>query len=119
MIGPPPPDDSHKPMEAALARKADETFVLRLYVIGTTEQSTRAIVNVRRFCTEHLAGRHRLEIINLREHPELAAKDQIIAAPTLVKLKPLPLRRFIGDVSDPARLLAGLGLSSSTEPFSG
>ena len=119
MIGPPLPDDSHKPMEAALARKAGEIFVLRLYVIGTTEQSMRAIVNVRRFCTEHLAGRHRLEIINLREHPELAAKDQIIAAPTLVKLKPTPLKRFIGDVSDTTRLLAGLGLEAPTEPFSG
>jgi circadian clock protein KaiB len=110
----PAADEGHRSMEAAAARNAAADFSLRLYVIGDTQQSNRAIVNTRRFCDEHLADRHHLEIINLREHPDLAAKDQIVAAPTLVKIGPLPLRRFIGDMSDTGKILAGLGLSSSS-----
>lgn len=108
-------DESHLAMERAAARKGSATFELRLYVTGLSTQSTRAIINLRRFCQEHLEGRYHLEIIDLHEHPELAAKDGIIAAPTLVKLRPLPLRRFIGDMSNSARLLAGLGLSHSPQ----
>lgn len=113
----PPADESLMAMERAVARKSAATFELRLYVIGASTQSTRAIVNLRRFCREHLEGRYRLEILDLCERPDLAAKDQIIAAPTLVKLRPLPVRRFIGDMSDTARLLAGLGLSSAVVPL--
>ena len=106
-------DESHQTMERALARKNAVPFDLRLYVTGSSTQSTRAIINLRCFCQEHLEGRHRLEIIDLCERPDLAAKDGIIAAPTLVKLRPLPLRRFIGDMSNTARLLAGFGLIPS------
>lgn len=106
-------------MENASSRKSTADFLLRLYITGISRQSTRAILNTRQFCTDHLPGRHHLEIIDLLEHPSLAAADQIIAAPTLVKLKPLPLRRFIGDMSNTARLLAGFGLKVPTEPASG
>ena len=103
-------DETLRAMEAAAARSATADFKLRLYVVGDTRQSNRAIVNVRRICDKHLAGRHHLEILNLRDHPELAASDQIVAAPTLVKICPLPLRRFIGDLSDTPKILARLGL---------
>lgn len=106
-------DENLRAMEAASAENAAACFKLRLYVIGDTQQSNRAIINTRRICNEHLADRHHLDILNLREHPELAAVDQIIAAPTLVKIGPLPLRRFIGDMSDTRKILSGLGLDPS------
>lgn len=81
---------------------------LRLYVTGATPASARAVVNARRFCEAHLAGRYSLEVLDIGEHVELAAEDQIVAAPTLMRLMPQPLRRFIGDLSDEARLLRGL-----------
>lgn len=108
-----PADENLRAMEAAAAESAAACFRLRLYVIGDTQQSNRAIVNTRRLCNEHLTDRHHLEMLNLREHPELAAKDQIIAAPTLVKIGPLPLRRFIGDMSDTGKILSGLGIDPS------
>jgi circadian clock protein KaiB len=86
-------------------------FSLSLYVVGTTSSSARAIVNVRKLCEEHLAGRYELEVIDLVHHPAAAAKAQVIAAPTLIKLLPLPTRRFIGDMSDGARILAALGVT--------
>jgi circadian clock protein KaiB len=113
---PPTADETHLAMERGVARKAAASYDLRLYVTGGSEQSTRAIINLRRFCQEHLEGRHHLEIIDLRKRPDLAAKDGIIAAPTMVKLRPLPLRRFIGDMSNRARLLAGLGLTPAAQP---
>lgn len=66
--------------------------------------------NVRAVCEAHLAGRYDLEVIDLHQRPALARREQIVAAPTLVKKHPLPLRRIIGDMSDTARLLAGLDL---------
>ena len=85
-------------------------YVLRLYVTGVTAHSSRAIVNVRKLCEEQLEGRYELEILDISQHPELAASEQIIAAPTLIKKLPLPLRRFIGDMSQSERLLVGLDL---------
>jgi circadian clock protein KaiB len=84
--------------------------VLRLYVSSAAPSSSRAVVNTRRFCEAHLDGRYELEILNISENVEQAARDQVVAAPTLLRLKPLPLRRFIGDMSNPERLLDGLGL---------
>jgi circadian clock protein KaiB len=84
--------------------------VLRLYVTGTTARSTRAIANVRRICEEHLRNRYDLEVIDIYQQPMLAKGDQIIAAPTLVKHLPLPLRKLIGDMSDKDRVLMGLDL---------
>jgi circadian clock protein KaiB len=85
-------------------------FVLRLYVTEATPASARAIVNARRILEEHLAGRYALEILIVAEHAESAALDQIVATPTLLRRSPLPLRRIIGDLSDAARVLRGLGV---------
>jgi circadian clock protein KaiB len=81
---------------------------MRLYVTGATPKSSRAITNLRKLCDEYFAGRYKLEIVDVYQRPELAREGQIIAAPTLVKSFPLPLRRFIGDMSNTANLLAGL-----------
>jgi circadian clock protein KaiB len=89
-----------------------ERYMLRLYVTGTTRRSTRAIENTREICDTHLKGRHELEVVDLYEHPEAAAEEQVIAAPTLVKLFPAPLRRIIGDLSDRQRVLGSLGLGA-------
>lgn len=88
-------------------------FHFRLYTAGPTPQSTRALVNIRRICEEHLKDRYDLEVVDLLENPEVATQDQIIAAPTLVKLFPLPTRRFIGDLSQTERILAALHLRPS------
>ena len=83
-------------------------YVLRLYVTDATPTSARAIVNARRILEEHLAGSYSLEILNIAEHVAQAAEDQIICAPTLLRLAPPPARRIIGDMSDVARVLKGL-----------
>jgi circadian clock protein KaiB len=88
-----------------------EYYVLRLYVTGSTTRSTRAIEAARQICDTHLKGRHDLKVIDLYQHPEAAAREQIIAAPTLVRLMPTPLRRIIGDLADRQRVLASLGLA--------
>lgn len=85
-------------------------YVLKLYITGATPRSTKAIVNIRQICEEHLKGRYKLEIIDIFQQPVLAKGEQIIAAPTLIKKLPLPLRRFIGDMSDTERILLGLDL---------
>jgi circadian clock protein KaiB len=90
-----------------------DRYVLRLYVTGSTKRSARAIENMRRICDTLLKGRHQLEVVDLYEHPEAAAGEQVVAAPTLVKLLPAPPRRVIGDLSDRARVLASLGLAAS------
>jgi circadian clock protein KaiB len=92
------------------APAGDARFVLRLYVTGATVRSTRAIANLRQFCEEHLSDRYDLEVIDLYQRPELAAGEQLIAAPTLIKRLPLPLRRLVGDLSDQQRVMAGLDL---------
>ena len=85
-------------------------YTLRLFVAGTTAHSLRAIENLRRICDAHLAGRVDLEIVDIYQHPELAGRHQVVAAPTLVKVLPLPLRRIIGDLSEEQRVLRGLEL---------
>lgn len=97
-------------LEAAAAALTTAHYVLRLYVTGTTPNSMRAIVNIRKICEEHLQGRFELEIVDISQHRTLAAGEQIIAAPTLIKKLPLPLRRFIGDMSQTERILLGLDL---------
>jgi circadian clock protein KaiB len=87
-----------------------ETYVLRLYVTGVTPNSVHAIANIKRICEEHLHGHYQLEVIDLCQQPELAEGEQIIAAPTLIKKLPLPLRRVIGDMSSTERVLVGLDL---------
>jgi len=94
--------------KTAARKQAPARHVLRLYVNGTTGKSVRAIENVRRICEEHLAGTYELEVVDLYKNLPLARGDQIIAAPTLIKRLPLPLRRLIGDMSDESRVLVGL-----------
>ena len=101
--------------EAAAANLDNARYVLRLYVIGLTRNSERAIVNIRKICEEHLQGRYDLEVVDISQHPTLAEGEQIIAAPTLIKKLPLPLRRFIGDMSQSERILLGLDLRKTTE----
>lgn len=96
--------------EAAAAAHGTARYVLRLYITGTTPHATRAIVNIRKICEEHLQGRYDLEIIDIALNSMLAEGEQIIAAPTLIKKLPLPLRRFIGDMSHTEKILLGLDL---------
>ncbi len=97
-------------LEDAEQRPTDERYVLRLYVTGMTARSTRAVENVRTICEEHLQGRYDLEVIDIYQQPTLAKGEQIVAAPTLIKKLPLPLRRVIGDLSSTERVLVGLDL---------
>src|SRR5512147_1071241 len=85
-------------------------YVLRLYVTGLTPRSTTAISNIKEICERYLKNRYELEIIDIYQQPALAEGEQIIAAPTLIKKLPLPLRRLIGDLSDEDRVLLGLDL---------
>jgi circadian clock protein KaiB len=86
-------------------------YILQLYIAGTTPRSTRAVVNIKEICDAKLKHRYNLEVFDVYQQPALAKEEQIIAAPTLVKRLPLPMRRFIGDMSDTKCLLAGLGLT--------
>jgi circadian clock protein KaiB len=104
--------------ESAAAGQAAIRYVLRLYITGTTPHSTRAISNIRRICEEHLDGRYDLEVVDISQYPSLAEGEQIIAAPTLIKKLPLPLRRFIGDMSQTDRILLGLDLREAAEKAS-
>ncbi|MDV2482642.1 circadian clock protein KaiB [Methanoculleus sp. Wushi-C6] len=87
-----------------------EFWELRLYVAGQTPKSLAAFANLKKFCEEHLAGRYRIEVIDLVEHPQLARGDQIFAVPTLVRKLPEPLRKIIGDLSNTEKVLVGLDL---------
>ena len=89
---------------------------LRLYVAGQTPKSLRAFANLKVLCEEHLKGRYRIEVIDLRENPQRARGDQIVAIPTLVKRLPLPLRTIFGDMSNSVRLLEGLDLLKKIAP---
>jgi circadian clock protein KaiB len=86
-------------------------YVLRLFITGTTSRSSKAIANLRRVCEERLHGKYDLEVVDIYQHPAAAQQYQILAAPTLVKMLPLPLRRIIGDLANEERVLAGLDLS--------
>ena len=89
---------------------AGPRYVFRLYVSGSTPRSTKAIRNIRKICEENLTGRYDLEVVDIYQQPGLAGEQQIIAAPTLIKSLPLPLRRFIGDLSHAEPVLIGIGL---------
>lgn len=110
------PEEGHEAMEAAATVRSGACYILRLYVAGPTAQSTRAIVNTRKICEEYFKGRYDLEVVDICKHPGLARSEQIVAAPTLVRQQPLPVRRFVGDMSKTERILAGLGLASPDKP---
>lgn len=86
------------------ASAAGDLQVFRLYVSQASPVSARALVNARRFFDVHLAGRYRLEILDIGDNVDQARRDQVVASPTLLRLSPLPQRRFIGDMSDTTRL---------------
>jgi circadian clock protein KaiB len=100
--------DATEEYELALQETDKGNYILRLYVSGMTPNSMRAIENVRMLCAEHLEGRYQLEIIDIYQQPIFAKEGQIVAAPTLVKELPPPLRKFIGDMSQTERILLGL-----------
>ncbi len=87
-----------------------EIYTLRLYVAGQTRKSLAAFANLKKICEEHLAGKYRIEIIDLLENPQLAKGDQILAIPTLVRHLPPPIKKIIGDLSDTEKVLVGLDL---------
>ena len=101
--------------EKTLAAAGKGNFVLRLYVTGVTRRSARAIETVKTLCEQYLKERYELEVVDLYQQPERAAADQIIAVPTLVKRLPPPLRRLIGDLSDPGQVLIALNLKPGKE----
>ena len=96
--------------KAAKATAPDRQYVLRLYVAGINPRSSAAIKAITELCEEHLKGHYELEIIDIYQSPALAKGEQIIAAPTLIKKLPEPLRRFIGNLADKERILVGLDL---------
>ena len=89
-------------------RAPEEFWILRLYVTDQTPKSLTAFANLKRICEDHMAGQYRIEIVDLLENPQLAAGDQILAIPTVVRHLPPPERRIIGDLSNTERVLVGL-----------
>ena len=95
---------------ASPSSEAPEMYRLRLYVAGTTPKSVQAFRNLKHICEEHLQGRYEIEMIDLLVSPQLAAGDQILAVPTLVRRLPEPIKKIIGDLSNTERVLVGLDL---------
>lgn len=91
-------------------KRGEQSYALRLYVTGSTPRSARSIFNIHKLCEERLSGRYKLEVIDIYQQPDLARTEQIIAAPTLIKKLPLPLRKLVGDLSDQQRVVVGLDL---------
>ena len=101
--------DAPQPLGPQPAQE-EEVFVFSLIIAGMTPRSQRAVDNITELCERHLAGRYELQVVDIYQQPELAQVEQLVAAPTLVKKLPLPLRRFIGDLSDAERVMVHLGL---------
>lgn len=121
------PNESTKPVRRRLKRKLHDAtgvfeealnnqaltrakYILRLYVSGSTGRSLRAINNLKKLCDEHLPNGYDLEVIDIYKDPALAREEQVIAAPTLVKKLPPPIRRFVGDLSNTQKILVGLDI---------
>lgn len=100
--------DSKKSKSDSASTSTVPAFQLRLYVAGKTEKSLTALTNLKRICETHLAGQYRIELIDLLQTPQLAAGDQILAVPTLVRRLPEPIKKIIGDLSNEERVLVGL-----------
>lgn len=101
--------------EQALAEPDTQLYVLRLCISGMTPRSQKAILNLKHLCETHLPGQYQLEVIDIYQQPELAAKHQILATPTLVKTLPPPVRRLIGDLSDTTKTLHRLGVTAKRD----
>lgn len=102
--------DQYKAFEKAVNREDRQKYVLTLYVAGISPRSEQAIRSVKELCEQHLKDRYELQIVDIYQHPESLKEAQIIAAPTLVKKLPLPLRRLIGNMTDKERLILALDL---------
>ena len=94
--------------KAGASAKRPAEWELRLYVAGQTPKSLTAFANLKKICEEHLAGKYRIEVVDLLKNPTLARGDQILALPTLVRKLPEPVRKIIGDLSNTERVLVGL-----------
>lgn len=92
-------------------RGAENEWKLRLYVAGETQRSLTAYSNLKKLCEQHLPNRYSIEVVDLSKQPHLAQADQIVALPTLVRKLPEPIRRVIGDLSNPDRVMVGMDLS--------
>jgi len=103
-------NDHRATFERAAQTAPEERYVLRLYVTGMTTRSAHAVKNLQTICDEYLRGRYDLEVIDIYQQPVLTKGEQIVAAPTLIKKLPLPMRRIIGDMSNRERVLLGLDL---------
>jgi circadian clock protein KaiB len=90
--------------------------MLRLYVAGSTPQSSRAITNLKKICEDNLLGRYVLTVVDLYAEPHRAREDQIVVAPTLIRQTPLPVRRVVGDLSNTGRVLDALDLECERSP---
>ena len=105
-------------LKAAATRAPTGHYWLQLYVAGPAPRSAAALRTLEEICAEHLPGRHQIEVIDLMKHPHLAQADNILAVPTLVRSQPGPMRKIIGNLSSPTRLLSGLDLCAfDTDPF--
>jgi circadian clock protein KaiB len=107
------PSDTFESFERTLASRSQEVYRLHLYVTGASRRSLQAIANLKQFCEQYLSGRYELEVIDLYQQPEYAAREQVLVAPMLVKTFPLPVRRLIGTLSDQHDVLRLLGLQPS------
>jgi circadian clock protein KaiB len=105
--------DSREEYEQALSHPPAERYVLRLYVTGATRHSAMAIANLKRLCEQYLPGRYQLTVVDLYQQPELAAGEQLVVLPTLVKHAPLPVRRLVGSLSDPQAVLRRLDIRAA------
>jgi circadian clock protein KaiB len=101
---------NHKTESKDCKEDKEMTYALRLFVTGSTPRATAAILKVKNFCEENLKGHYTLEVVDIYQQPAFAREAQIIAAPTLIKRLPLPLRRLVGDFSQRERVIAGLDL---------
>ncbi len=104
---------SAEEFEREVGARGREKYILRLYVTGMTSKSRLAIQTIKKICDENLKGRYTLEVIDIYKSPALAIGDQIVAAPTLIKKLPVPLRKYIGDMTDREKILMGLDLKKS------
>jgi circadian clock protein KaiB len=102
--------DALASLEEGRAEQESATYVLTLFVTGASEMSGRAIANVRALCDDYLAGRHTLEVIDVHRDASLMSAHDVVAAPTLIKERPLPKRMLVGDLSDSPRVLAALDI---------
>lgn len=96
-----------KPVDSA---PVEEVWILRLYMAGQTTKSVTAFANLKKICEEHLAGKYRIEIVDLIKNPALAKGDQILAIPTVVRQLPPPVKKLIGDLANTERVLVGLDI---------